>query len=702
MRRLKASRIVLAVVVLLLSFFMNNSNLVLSHVEETAKDLSIESMAEAEIWSMSGTFVYEAATTIADMDGDGSKEVIVGGRGLNPDGSLACNGKVYVYHGDGSLKWEKVVRAGVNSSPTVEDINGDQIKDIVVGMGAWHDPEIKYEDASNECGIGDPDAYGNGGVVALDGRNGDRLWVFDTQDWGEWGGSGAVGTHGASNGVLDGVFSSPAVGDILRNGEPEVVVGSWDNCIYLLDKDGKPLWDRVPFDYSNPEAGIDFCGGHGFFNHDTVWSSPALADLTGDGQLEIVIGGDISCDVYGDPDLCNRYMEPDGGFLWVIKANGTPLSRRWMDQAIQSSPAIADLERDGVLDIVVGTGQSFANKGYYVTAWTVDASLPITESLVLKWRADVVGRTLSSPALGDLNGDGVLDVVVITKYGDWGVPVGPEYNNGSYVYALDGRDGKILWKTHSCNNDSIGRSFPVNASPILMDIVGDERPEVLFPHAWEIAVLNPDGTYYTKVNTANGCTDSSGDTLYSGYGSFSASIAVADLRGDGKVEIVAPGRWDEESGSLQGAIYVWEVNSSSEDIWPMFHRDPQHTGYYPSPPRLEVTPDSLYLLHQYGSGETTRAQIHIRNAGDGTLDWQITSSLPCSATFTPSGGGVEFSTSATVTIDVASYLTGTYTLGDITVTALLNGENVAGSPAEIPVTLYVGKVHSAYLPLVSR
>jgi hypothetical protein len=639
---------------------------------------------------LSGSYVYEAATTLADIEGDGKKEIIVGGRSLNPDGSLGCAGIVYVYRANGDLMWQKTVRADVNSSAAVADLNGDGYKDIVVGMGAWN---ADGENADNECGKNNPSAPGNGGVVALDGRNGDVLWVFDTQDWGEWG--------TGPNGVLDGVYSSPAVGDVNGDGKVEVVFGAWDDCIYLLDNEGNPLWGEVPID-----TPLDFCGRHGFFNHDTVWSSPALADLTGDGNLEIVVGGDISCDDPNDPNRCNLYGEPNGGFVWVIRYDGTPLARKWFDQAIYSSPAIADLDNNGVLDIAVGTGQAFPGKGYYVTSMHLDLSRPLTEALVTNWQTPVAGRTFSSPALGDLNGDGVLDVVMIVKAGDFGAPPGPGASNGSYVYAMRGDNGAVLWQTHTCNNDSVGRSFPVSASPVLADITGDGLPEVIFPHAWEIAVLNPDGSYYTQVNRSNGCTDTSGSALYAGNGSFSASVAVGDLTQDGSAEIVAPGWWDEGSGSKQGVLYVWTGHPTLGNAWPMFHHDARHTGEYdysPKPPGISVDPPALNLWCQCDQVADVQANLTIRNTGDEGFTWSL--EVPSYITAYPSSGVVITQTQVLLSVptfpsgDVSS--SGTYNLGTIDIFATtMTGDPVEGSPLSIPITLRVGQPNRVFLPLL--
>ena len=634
---------------------------------------------------LSGSYVFEAAaTTLADLNNDGSLEIIIGSRVLNTNGTLGCGGKVYVYRSEGSLMWESTVRAEVSSSAATADLNGDGIKDVIVGMGAFPAPD---ENASNECGKNNPSAPGNGGVVALDGRNGNVLWYFNTQDWGEWG--------TGPNGVLDGVYSSPAVGDINGDGQPEVVFGAWDDCIYLLNRQGNSLWGEIPFTTT-----LHFCGGHGFFAHDTVYSSPALADFDGDGKHEIVIGSDVSCDDPYDPDLCNRYMAPNGGFLWVIRYDGAVLARRWFDQTIYSSAAIGDQNNDGKLEIVVGTGQTYAGKGYYVTSMSLDLTKPVTEALVTNWQVNTVGVTLSSPALGDLNGDGILDVVTITKYGDWGTPVGPDANNGSYVYAFNGSNGSILWRTHACNNDSIGRSFPINGSPILADINGDGRPEVIFPHTWEIEALYSDGSYYTQANTANGCTNNSGLVSYSGNGSFAAAAAVGDLNGDGKNDLVAPGWWNE--GTLNsGALYAW-AGVGTASPWPMFHHDASHSGRVgATTPRLSINPTSISVLHQVGDPSNARATLQIRNIGAGSFIWSATA--PSGVTISPSSGTISTSVNTTVTISTAGKPVGVYNLGNIVVTATSGGNPAAGSPVSVPVTLTsVTQLYKLYTPFILK
>lgn len=164
------------------------------------------------------------------------------------------------------------------------------------------------------------------------------------------------------------------MGDLDGDGDLEVVVGAYDsNQVYAWHADGTPVagWPQST-------------GWH-------VGSSPALGDLDGDGDLEVV-SGSLGYPVYawhgdGTPVAGWPQTRGGGGF---------------------GSPALGDLDGDGDLEVVIGAGVDLGGgvESGEVSAWHGDGTP------VAGWPRTTAGRVWSSPALGDLDGDGDLEVVV--------------------------------------------------------------------------------------------------------------------------------------------------------------------------------------------------------------------------------------------------------------------------------------------------
>ncbi len=619
---------------------------------------------------LAGAPVDLSSPTLADLDGDGKQEIIVGGRALTVDGNPDCDGWVYAYRYNGQLYWQTRVQAPVNSSPTVADLNKDGKPEVIVGLG----------------GIATSSTCWDGGVVALHGQDGagwskgTEVWSFDTQDW----------LDHQRNGWNDAVFASPAVGDITGDGWPEVVFGSWDQCLYALDRNGNPIWGNLP--------GIlpqTYCGGHGYYNEDTFWSSPALADVNGDRVLEIITGADITAgNVYGDAS---------GGYVYILNGQGVMLAQTWLDQRIYSSPAVADIDNDQQYEIVVGTGTHLPGVGYYVTAYEIDLSRPTPrERLIVKWRSPTGGRVFASPAIGDLNSDGSADVVVTSYIGDWG-------SEGSEVFAWNGKTGQQLFRTRNCT--FMGQSMNTLASPTLADIDGDGKLEVLYSHGWEVTILNHDGTYYTDYSSpsfpgtpfnpacARTTAPTTTKTYYTKY-TLNASPAVADLDGNGKAEVVIAGGYD--SNGQRGGLYVWTNHANGARPWPMFHRDAAHMGTTPLPPKQTVNPNSVLALHDVDDDDNKRVAVQIINSGGGAFTW--TATVPAGVTISPSSGTVTSEATVIVTVPSSQYNgVGTYNLGNIVFTATpVGGGTIINGNASLPVQLRVANLSRVFLPMVKR
>ncbi|HEY6066499.1 MAG TPA: VCBS repeat-containing protein, partial [Thermoanaerobaculia bacterium] len=433
-----------------------------------------------------------------DLDRDGVAEIVVG----------TSNGRVYALRANGTVLpgWPITMPAEVAASPAIGDLDGDGYPEVVVACGSTFDPS------------------GSGAVRAYH-RDGTLLWSFSPAD-----------ENG--DGRPEGVASTPAIGDIDGDGSNEVVFGSWDFNVYVLrGSNGTPMPGFPP----NP-SGL----GHGI--RDSIWSSPALADLDGDGRLEIIIGADTHAE--GPP-----INTPNGGAIHVFRWNGTemPGFPQYVNQTIMSSPAVGDIDGDGILDIVVGGGTFYTGAvGRQVYAWRRDGTF------VPGWPVSTTGQVFSSPALADLTGDGIPEVIVSDE---------PEGGNAPYLYAFRG-NGTLLFKVQPRSYFGV---TPNIGSPSVADVDGDGQVDILVAVNTEIAVVDRNGVQLTDPGPPN--ANDPRPSYYTSTAILSGAL-VTDLDGDGILDVVAASG-DPFPSPTAATVYVWNPAAVGPAPWPQFRRDLQ-------------------------------------------------------------------------------------------------------------------------------
>ncbi|MCX6305852.1 MAG: FG-GAP-like repeat-containing protein [Bacteroidetes bacterium] len=260
-------------------------------------------------------------------------------------------------------------------------------------------------------------------IWAFDGDNSDGIDDGITVDLSSWGYPGPTGTEGVDWDVLwvfqtgGSIISSPAAGDIDGDGSSEIICGSQDSLMYCLNgATGALKW-------SYKTGGM-------------ITGSAGLADFDNNGKLEIVFGSQDGLVYFIMGDL-----NGDG----II--NPSEVTSFTTGGPVYSSPAIADVNNDGNLEVIIGSDDF----KLYCFSYS-----PATNSVSDEWSYLTGNIIHSSPAIAN-SGRSTLTIY--------------SGSSDSVLYVLNG-------------NGSLITAHPVNGqvvtSPSVADIDGDQKLEIAF------------------------------------------------------------------------------------------------------------------------------------------------------------------------------------------------------------------------------
>lgn len=606
------------------------------------------------------------------------------------------------------------------SSPVLTYVDNDGLLDIVVGT--------------------------NGGYVIAIRNNGQILWTYD------------VAPIFGMNAGTHNVSSSPAAADIDNDGRIEIIVGVggvYPGCngnggMLVLKHDGTPKqgWPQLSQDFDG-----DGCT-------ETIFSTPALANLDSDSQLEIIAGG-FDKRIYAwnhNGTLVPGFPPPSH---LAARFPGWGLGNKLAD-TVWSSPAITDLNRDGPLDILIGTdeGNFDSRWGDGANGWTCPYESPPPDHMgnpgycggslyglsasgdelpgFPKYLYEIVQ---SSPAVADVNADGYPEVFV--GMGDFYHRESPDHPTYAFaIHAFDHNGNPLAGWPKQLSGVAI-------ASPAIGNIAGDGKPEIIIatallsqPYNTQIYAFQANGQLVSGFPMTPRREQGQTDTPL-GIGT---NPVLGDYDGDGYMEIFLNTSWTttivdgnglqltaynfpyngrpifyaygsllnspalgdiDNDGQLElivqnSKLYAFNLpNASDKTDWPMFRRDAQRRGSRPSPASLTVGLDHLAFFQDLEGSQELQGTILLQNTGDDPLEW-YGSVWGDNVYAYPDSGTLAPGESVEVTITpyTNQYLEGTYELGSFYLEAYYNNEQVQGSPANVNISLIVGDIQHSYLPLL--
>lgn len=448
---------------------------------------------------------------LGDANGDGMLDVVT----VNQS---SRNVSVLLSQGEGTFASHATY--GLNAIPqsaSLRDLNGDQVPDLVV---ATSDNETLVLLAHENGTLGAPTAYTlnpGSAALALHDVNGDDLMdlvMVNSNSWESY--------VSLAFGRGDGTFQTqPTYGggpkpemvilqDINADGALDMVVRNWFGFSAILGQGDGTF--RPPTTYSGPGY-YSLCGlgdVDGDRIPDVVTSDSVLLGL-GDGTFRTPITGLVgggSCQALGDVNGDGKLDVVTYNSVLLGRGDGTfqtPIAHPFLSGAV----VLADVNGDGKLDLA-GTVSS---DSVAVLLGRGDGTFHEPTAYRYNW----LPRSI---AVGDLNGDGMADLV-ITGYGVQTLQLS----------VLWGRRNGLL---HSSKILGVER-LPVT----LGDLNGDGALDL-------VAAGNP---IKVLLGSPYGFLS---QTMYGIHASSVASIALGDLNDDGVLDLVTANSSEDNLSVLLG------------------------------------------------------------------------------------------------------------------------------------------------------
>lgn len=441
---------------------------------------------------------WYASPAVADLDRDGQVEVFWGGYTL-----MAVNGA------DGTIKWIRPKGSSARLWPgiVVADLDQNGAQEIVTANGSgqisvygvglaplpgWPANPTGTNREIRSLATADLDNNSDLEIVVCSTRSDDQWFVYEHT--GALRGGWPKMTDSDTNGYAAGCYNeNVGLADLDGDGDGEIIGPNDTHYIAAFHDDGSPLraspiygasgnqnkpWARVGLhvDHAVDLRGYANCGTE--HRPNMANSAPTIADVNGDGTLEIVVVGNVyNCgtdpytDLYEMPFILNadRTRWKDATYDWTVipipDANAGPLSEDY--NVIENNvpnPVVVDLDGDGKREIL------YPSYDGRVHAYWLDKSEHGAWPFEVTQPGDGFMRFASEPIVVDLENDGKAEVI----FASW-TENGSNQPGKLYIVSWD---GQLIHSIDLPYDSGDGRGGSL-AAPTIANIDNDPDLELL-------------------------------------------------------------------------------------------------------------------------------------------------------------------------------------------------------------------------------
>ncbi len=440
---------------------------------------------------------------LADVDGDGDLDFFAG----ETAGSIAEfenvgteSDPVYVERtGAGTLFAGLELSGHAYPAPAFADFDADGDFDVVVGLDF-------FDSASDSSFF----------YLRNDGTSQSAGFVF------------LLGSSNPLSPIDPGLVSVPTAGDFDADGDADLVVGTASGTLSWLENTGPPGMPAFTLrtGAANPLDGFDV----------GAFARPGMGDVDGDRDLDVIVGSQSNGFDYFE----NVGTTQDAQFALRLGADDPIPS----GVGFSASAGLGDVDGDGDLDLVSG---SLGGEFHFFENAIVEPA----PRARLRSEDPLDAASVSSdarPALGDLDGDGDLDLVTGEFAGTFSV-----FENTGHAVA------PIFTELTGAESPLDGEDVGFAASPSLGDLDGDgDLDLVAGENGGTFLYYENTGSATTAIFTAR--VGASNPLDGEDVGIFAEPVAC-DLDGDGDLDLVSAAgsgllRYFENTGSATSPAFV--------------------------------------------------------------------------------------------------------------------------------------------------